>query len=195
MIRRRAGALLLAAVLLAGCAGQLPQPGPQPPDNDPAPVPTPTPVPSADPSPDCPDSGALLSLGAVDAAMGLRAMPIRLANCAEEPVHVDGFPELTVLDEQLQPLAVEVIEGAEAIARVDTVAGGPVPITLQPGQRAGAVLVWRNTVDDVRVPPTHGTFLAVAPAAGVPAQVLEPDGGLDIGTTGRVAVSPWAPAG
>jgi len=194
-VRHRWIAALLTVTLLGACAGQVPQPGPQPPDNDPAPVRTPTPVPSADPSPDCPDSGALLNLGAVDAAMGLRAMPIRLANCAEEPVYVNGFPELTVLDEQLQPLAVEVIEGAEVIARLDTAAGSPVPITLQPGERAGAVLVWRNTVDDVRVPPTHGTFLSVALAAGVPAQVLEPDGGLDIGTTGRVAVSPWAPAG
>lgn len=193
-MRHRWVAALLTLALLGACAGQLPQPGPQPPDHDWTPTPSPTPLPSVEPSPDCPASGALLSLGEVNAAMGLRVLSIWLVNCADEPVHVEGFPEIVVLDEQRQPLAVEVVEGAEVIARIESLARSPQPVTVLPGQRAAAVLAWRNTVDDVRVPPTHGTFLSVAPGVGVPAQVLEPAGGLDIGTTGRVAVSPWAPA-
>ncbi|WP_326549350.1 DUF4232 domain-containing protein [Micromonospora sp. NBC_01813] len=188
-------ATALVTALLAGCAGQVPQPGPQPPSAAPL-VRTIEPLPSSatdEAAPDCPASGLALSLGAADAAMGLRAMPIFMVNCADRPYPVFGYPELSLLGEEQEALEVEVLAGVSAVALIEQLADDPQPVTLAPGARAAAVLVWRNTVADV-TPPVLGTYLRVVPVPGTAAQVLLPDGGVDVGTTGRVAVSPWAAA-
>lgn len=54
-------------------------------------------------------------------------------------------------------------------------------------------MLWRNTVTDSNRPATTGTYLQIAPAAGEPAHLILPDGGIDIGTTGRLAVNAWRP--
>jgi hypothetical protein len=69
--------------------------------------------------------------------------------------------------------------------------GPPKPVVLQPGQRATAVIAWRNTYDDIREPPVSVAYLEVAPAAGEPTQIVTPLGALDLGSTGRLGVSPW----
>ena len=45
--------------------------------------------------------------------------------------------------------------------------------------------------DDLSHPPVTVTYLEVTPSAGGPAQVIAPPGGLDLGSTGRIAVSAW----
>ena len=69
----------------------------------------------------------------------------------------------------------------------------PQRVTAAPGERFAAVVVWRNTVADV-TPPVTARYLDVALEPGRSAQRVRPDGGLDLGTTGRLAVSPWARA-
>lgn len=88
-------------------------------------------------------------------------------------------------------LDVRILDGVTgALPNLD---GPPRPVVLRPGERATAVLAWRNTYNDAREPPVQVPFLEIAPAAR-PAQVLEPDGPLDLGSTGRIGVSPWSPA-
>jgi hypothetical protein len=164
-------------------------------DAEPAPIPTPPPTPSAGAGPECPASGVALTAGQVEAASGLRAMRVEMVNCGGRPYTVDGYPVLRVLDADRAPLAVTVAEGTSKISRIDGFDGPPKPVTLAAGGRATAVVVWRNTVTDATVPATTGGHIEVAPAAGQQVQVLTPQGGVDLGTTGTIATSPWVAAG
>jgi Protein of unknown function (DUF4232) len=127
--------------------------------------------------------------------MGLRAMRVAMVNCGSQPYTATGYPALQVLDADRKPLDVTVVEGTSRISPITGFDGPPQPVTLAPGARAAAVVVWRNTVTEATVPATTGTHLEMAPAAGQPAQLLSPEGGVDLGTTGAIATSPWvAPA-
>ncbi|MEV1142929.1 DUF4232 domain-containing protein [Micromonospora sp. NPDC049799] len=64
-------------------------------------------------------------------------------------------------------------------------------MTLRPGERAGAAVLWRNLVTDPTVVATNGERLEVAPTAGRPPQDVDPDGPIDLGNTGRIGVSAW----
>lgn len=182
---------LIAAALLAGCASA--RPVSTVPDRAAA-LPaasgfSPTPAPSRPP---CPATGVLLRPGAVDAAMGLRALGLYLDNCGSTPFRVNGYPQLRVLDEQQAVLPVRVLQGVSDITiSIPDGDGPPRPIVLEPGEQARAIVAWRNTYNDGTNPPVNAPYLDVAPAAGQPAQVLAPQGGLDLGSTGRVGVSPW----
>ncbi|MCY1140876.1 DUF4232 domain-containing protein [Actinoplanes sp. Pm04-4] len=179
---RKANALaLLVVVLLAGCATTQPY--------------ATTPATSqAGTTPTCPAEGVQLRTDDVDAAMGLRALGITLINCGHAPYQVDDYPRVRALDEDHSPLNVTVLEGVGDIAPGIPIAGAtPQPLVLQPGERAGAAVVWRNKYDDIREPPVDVVYLRMAPQLGRPAQLLEPEGGLDLGSTGRLAVSPWVP--
>jgi hypothetical protein len=170
-----------ALVLLAGCT------------NGPTPEPDPTPAPptATATAAACPSSGVLLTAGQVDAAMGLRALRVELVNCGTQPYAVNGYPALRVLDADHKPLDVTVVQGTARISRITGFDGPPKPVTLAPGAQASAVVVWRNTVTDAAVVATTGTYLEMAPAAGQAAQLLSPSGGVDLGTTGTIATSPW----
>jgi Protein of unknown function (DUF4232) len=152
-----------------------------------------TPTPSAPAT--CPPSGARLELGETDAAMGLRALGIDLINCGGEPYRVNGYPVVHVLDERRATLSVRVLHGVTAIAGpIPDWTGAPRPVVLKPGERATAVIVWRNTYDNISRPPVYAPYLTVAPAARRPAQVLAPKDRIDLGSTGRLGVSPWRPS-
>lgn len=125
--------------------------------------------------------------------MGLRVLTIELVNCGTAPYTVNGYPTIRILDEQRKPVEVTVGRGSSGISTIDSFEVPPKSVTLQPGQKAVAGLVWRNTVTDTSV-PANGRFVEVAPAADVPPQVVEPDGPIDVGTTGRLGVSPWRAA-
>lgn len=192
---------LTVAALLAGCAPtgsaatapDLPG-GAAPgwevsasPATPPAAHPAGTPAP-----PTCPAAGVMLHLGEVNAAMGLRALGLSLVNCGPSAYRVDGYPAVRALDEQRTPLEVRVLRGVTDIT--SSLPGRhktPRPVVLRPGERATAVVVWRNTYTDVTGPPVDVAYLEVAPAPGRPAQILAPEGGLDLGSTGRLGVSPW----
>jgi hypothetical protein len=138
--------------------------------------------------------GVLITAGPVDAAMGLRALGIELRNCGTVPYRVEGFPVVRVLDGGRQPLDVAVSNGSEPVSAADSYDVPPRPVLLQPGETAQAGVLWRNTVTDSTRPATTGTYLQVAPAVGEPVQLVAPEGGIDIGTTGRLAVNAWRPA-
>ncbi len=169
--------LLGAGVLLAGCS---------------TPPPTHQPTVTTTTTTAQPPSGPVISLGRTDAAMGLRAVPIRLANCGVTSLTVTGYPALRVLDEDHKPIDVRVDNGADSVALVPNLDHPPTTITLTPGEQAEATVLWKNTVTDATVVATSGTYFDVAPASGQPWQTRTPDGPIDLGNTGKLGVSPWA---
>lgn len=126
--------------------------------------------------------------------MGLRVMRVEMVNCGNGPYRVDGYPALRVLDGERKPMTIEVLDGFSAItSSITGFDGAPKPVELSPGQAAAAVVVWRNAVTEASTTSTNATYLEIAPADGQPPQVVAVDGGLDLGTTGRLGVSPWTP--
>ena len=126
--------------------------------------------------------------------MGLRAQGLTLTNCSRTPYTLDGYPAMRALSSAGKPLDVTMIRGTGSIAPgIPGHDRAPEPIVLQPGEQAQTTIVWRNTYDDVSRPPVNVAQLEVAPQPGRPAVVLTPEGGLDLGSTGRFAVSPWRP--
>ncbi|MEU4336805.1 DUF4232 domain-containing protein [Micromonospora lupini] len=196
--RRRASAAVAAVaavLLLAACTidehryqGGDPT-GPPPPPRVTA---TATPSASVDPLANCPASGVRIRSTGGDAAMGLRALGVELINCGQRPYQLNGYPVLWVLNEQRKPIILRVVNGAEEIT--SGFDQPPKPVTLQRGERAVATVLWRNLVTDSEVVATAGAYLTVAPAAGQPAQEVDPDGPIDVGNTGQIGVSAWKAA-
>jgi hypothetical protein len=183
---RQVGLLLAAIAALSACAPALTGPG-----ANAMPITAAPPSATTSTATGCPPSGVAITAGPIDAAMGLRAMRIDLLNCATRPYTVRGYPAVQVLDDKRRPLDVAVIDGTAAISRIQRFDGPPQRVTAAPGERLAAVVVWRNTVADTQVPATTGRHLKVTPAAGQPAQTVTSDGGIDLGTTQRLAVSAW----
>ncbi|WP_200304381.1 DUF4232 domain-containing protein [Streptomyces adelaidensis] len=156
----------------------------------------PTEAPSADPSTEapaaCPSSGVRMLPGLVEAAMGLRAMSVTLTNCGAKPYALNGYPSIEVLDESREPVdGVRVLRGAQDIT-TGVPDLGPHSVTLASGESARTSLVWRNTVTEVDVPAVNAPYLRIAPAKGEAPEVLTPDGGIDLGNTGRLGTTAWA---
>ena len=124
--------------------------------------------------------------------MGLRALGLELVNCGERPYQLNGYPVLHVFDEAREPIMLRVVNGAKEIT--SGFDQPPRQVTLAAGERATAVVLWRNLVTDSTVVATNGEFLTVAPAAGQPAEEVDPDGPIDLGNTGRIGVSAWKKA-
>ncbi|WP_052852427.1 DUF4232 domain-containing protein [Streptomyces avicenniae] len=191
--RRRTLLLVVPAVLLAAACA----PGTTEREDTSAPSAPASPVqPERAPEPavveeTCPPEGVRLGAGPVDAAMGLRAMRILLTNCGDEPRTVSGHPSLTVLDEESAPLDVEITHDPVEFAPTPDFAEPPGEVVIPPDGVAYAVLMWRNTVTDATVVATLGTGLSVVVTEDGTTQTVEPDGGLDLGNTGLLAVSPW----
>ena len=148
----------------------------------------------------CPESGVRVTAGTVDGAMGLRVMGIELTNCGTQTYEVTGYPVLTLLDEERRPFDVRVLHGAEPITTNEgfcTPTGqfdaGPHLVTLAPGERAVARVVWRNLTTDEFDQLVNATYLSVAPSASEAPQELAPSGGVDLGTTGQLGLSAWEP--
>ncbi|MFC1400806.1 MULTISPECIES: DUF4232 domain-containing protein [Streptacidiphilus] len=188
--------------LLSACAGAAGTPGSadaaggfSAPDTSPLPTSGQYGVVSASPSvtatPVCPASGIRFETGEPDAAMGLRAVTIRLVDCGTRPYKLDGYPGIRVLDQDGSPLTVAVSHGSEAISRVDSFDRPAEPLTLQPGERAEFGLIWRNTVTDATVVAADGASVEITPAPGRPAQTFTPGYTIDLGNTGKIGVSAW----
>jgi hypothetical protein len=185
--------VLAFAALLAGCARPagppLAEPSTFPPD--PARTRAGPAVPSAT-SVTCPPEGVRLEVGEGEAAMGLRVLGFTLVNCGRRTYRLNGYPAVRSLDGDRTALKVRVGHGVrELIGSAVPWDSPPKPVVLQPGQQAGTAVVWRNTYDDVRQLPVTVRFLDIAPLAGRPSQIVEPGGGLDLGSTGRIGVSAW----
>ncbi|WP_158843789.1 DUF4232 domain-containing protein [Saccharothrix deserti] len=177
--------LLPLLVLVTACT---PQPLPQP-------SPTQSPSPTADPCP----TGVEYAVTGGDAAMGLRVMTLTLTNCGTETLELHGYPSVTVLDADRAPLTVAVGPGSFGISAVDSFDVTPQPVTVVPGGSAVTGLLWRNTYDDITMPPVVGEHLELAVATGAPSQVFTPvmrgnPVTIDLGSTGKLGVKPWTAA-
>lgn len=192
---KRLVVLALAVALVAGCdssrSAYYGDPRPTLP-TFPTARPAPATTPPVTPPPTCPPEGVLLQAGGTDGAAGLRALGITLVDCGHKAYQVDGYPAVEVLDKDHRPVTVTVLHGtAEITGDIPGWNGPPNPITLEPGQQAECVVAWRSTYDDIRQPPVNAPYLRMAPATGRPSQIVTPDGPVDLGSTGRLGVSPW----
>ncbi|WP_235483330.1 DUF4232 domain-containing protein [Streptomyces roseoverticillatus] len=136
----------------------------------------------------CPSSGVRVYADEEgDAAMGLRALALHLENCGTQPYRLNGYPQLQVLDEGHQVVSgVETVRGSD-VAQSTGADGSPQPMALKQGERAYAVLVWRNTTgggDAVNAP-----YARVRAQSGAAPVMVIPE--LDLGTTGKLGVGPW----
>ncbi len=136
----------------------------------------------------CPSSGVRVYADDGDAAMGLRAVSVRLENCGSGVTRLGGYPQLQLLDAAHKPVdGVKVLHGGAAIATGTGADGAPRPLALKPGERAYAVLVWRNTVEGGE--PVHAPYVRVRVKPGAEPVVVTPE--LDLGTTGKLGIGPW----
>lgn len=163
--------------------------GPDSPTGDP--VQTAPPQVSDAPSASCPASGVRIEAGAVNPAMGLRAMSVTLTNCGKDTYRLKGYPKLQVLDEHREPLDVQILEGTAPIMTRDDDPGAHHSVSLERGQQAYTVLAWRNTVTDTTTTAVSGTYLKVTPAPGTRPGTVTPEGRIDLGNTGRIGTTAW----
>ncbi|MFJ6080338.1 DUF4232 domain-containing protein [Streptomyces sp. NPDC092369] len=144
-----------------------------------------------EPGPVCPRDGVRVTAGRVEAALGLRAMDLRLENCGSHVYRAKGYPGLRLLDRDQQTITgISVIHGSGGIATVAAFDEPPKAVTLAPGETASAGLLWRNTTTGFDG-ATDVPYLTVEARPGALPLLVAPDGGLDLGTTGRLGVSPW----
>ena len=185
---------LAFAALLVGCARPASSSASEPPafPSDPVPARPGHATPSAS-TVTCPPEGVRFEVDEGDAAMGLRVLGITLVNCGPRTYRLNGYPAVRSLGDDRTALKVRVLHGVkEIIGSAMPWDGPPKPVILKPGQRAGTAVAWRNTYDDSREPPVTVRFLDIAPLAGRPSQIIGPNGGLDLGSTGRMGVSAWS---
>ncbi|MGW7682818.1 DUF4232 domain-containing protein [Kribbella sp. NPDC054772] len=183
MFRQSWLVLLGALLLLSGCgtdpaATSEPPPGPR---LAPTIAPTPSPTP---PPPPCPASGPAIAVGPVEAALGHRAVVLKLTNCRSTPITLDGYPELAVLDARHRTMNVKVTRGSSYMA-IDS---GATRIVLHKGQTALAAVSWSNTVE-VAEDKVSGAYLAITARADDRPVVRPVD--TDLGTTGKVTLTAW----
>jgi hypothetical protein len=189
---RTGGRILVLSAVLAGLAGcgtrpvvaQAPEPLAQPVSLT---------TPSSEP-PAC-DTGLRFTTEVTEAAMGLRVMSVQLFNCGTQPVQLNGYPQVKLLDDRWQPLEAEIINGSGGVAAVEGFDNPPQPITVPPGERANSAFVWRNTHASID-PPLVGSHVDIAAVPGgtwQPLQSVGPHGAIniDLGSTGRMGVRAW----
>ncbi|MFE1836745.1 DUF4232 domain-containing protein [Streptomyces sviceus] len=136
----------------------------------------------------CPESGMHLYADEGDAAMGLRAVGLHLVNCGTRPMRLNGYPKLTIQDEDHRPVdGVRILQGTDQISTGLGGDSGPQPVVLRPGEAAVAGLAWRNTTQSGE--PVNAPYVRVwAEPAADPVMVV-PE--LDLGTTGKLGVGAW----
>lgn len=136
----------------------------------------------------CPASGIRVYNDTGDAAMGLRVVSLHLENCGSSPYRIEGYPRLSLMDEDHKAVeGVRILHDGSSVA-MSTGADGPArPLVLAPGEKAHAGLVWRNTVLDGT--SVNAPYVRVWAKPGAAPVVVTPE--LDLGTTGRLAVGPW----
>lgn len=136
----------------------------------------------------CPPSGVRLSADDGDAAMGLRLVGLHLTNCSRHPYRLDGFPRVELLDEDGAPVkGVTTARGSGGITTGTHFDDPARAITLAPGESATSGLLWRNTVTNGT--PVNAPYARVYAKPGAAPVTVTPE--LDLGTTGKLGVSPW----
>jgi hypothetical protein len=180
---RRVLHAIFGLALLAGCGAR--------PAASELPVASTTASTTAVPEVRCSAEGVTFVAAGSDAAMGIRVLTIEMVNCGTSPYTVEGYPRVRLFDEDHEPVEVEVAQGSAGIASVPAFDDPPEPVTLRPGEKAAAGLLWRNLVTDATVPATTATYLEAAPARGRPWQPVPQPVTIDLGNTGRLGVGAW----
>lgn len=144
--------------------------------------------------PSC-ETGVRFTANGTGAAMGLRVMSVEVTNCGSEPVELNGYPQVKVLDAQHGQLDVAILEGSGGIAAIEGFDDAPQPITVPPGESARSAFLWRNTHASVD-PPLVGKHVDIAATPGDGWQPLVPASQqgsihIDLGSTGRIGVQAW----
>ncbi|TDX03090.1 uncharacterized protein DUF4232 [Kribbella sp. VKM Ac-2566] len=140
---------------------------------------TPTP-----PPPTCPASGAMITVGPVEPALGHRAVVLKLTNCRTAPITVNGYPDVAVLNARRRTMNVTIEHGTSYMARDP----GPTRIRLRKGESALAAVSWSSTVE-VAEDKASGTYLAVARHRDERPVTWPVD--TDLGTTAKVTLTAW----
>ncbi|MFI5693243.1 DUF4232 domain-containing protein [Kribbella sp. NPDC051586] len=143
--------------------------------------PDPTPAP---PRPTCSAAGVSISVGPVDAALGHRAVVVKLTNCRSTPISVDGYPDIAVLSADRRAMNVTITRGTSYMA-IDP---GPAKLLLRKGESALAAISWSNTVE-AGADKASGTYVAVARTKGEHPTVWPVD--TDLGTTAKLSLTAW----
>ncbi|MEU0672981.1 DUF4232 domain-containing protein [Streptomyces sp. NPDC006172] len=137
---------------------------------------------------DCPAAGLRLWVDEGDAAMGLRVVGLHVQYCGKGDYTVEGYPLLELLDDDREPVdGVKILDGSKEITSSIGVDETPRPVTLKPGETAVARLVWRNTTGFGT--PVNVPYVRVRAKAGAAPVTVTPH--LDLGTTGKLGVTPW----
>ncbi|MEU0428243.1 DUF4232 domain-containing protein [Streptomyces canus] len=136
----------------------------------------------------CPKSGMRLYADQGDAAMGLRVVGLHLVNCGTRPLQLNGYPKLTIQDEDHHTVdGVQILQGTDQISTGLGGDGRPQPVVLRPGEAALAQLAWRNTTQAGA--PVNAPYVRVWATPGADPVTVTPE--LDLGTTGKLGVGPW----
>lgn len=201
----RPAAVVVLLTALTGCSGFLVPAGegereptptaraatPPPPSVTPPPVadvPAQGPDPSrtAIPTPTgtCPASGAVVTMGEVQAVMMSRAAVLTLTNCGSKPYRVDGYPSVQALGEDGERLPVKVNPAGSVFGQDK----GPEPRTLKPGATVKSMLAWVSTQEGGELVMADALELAAAPDAGARVQPLE---GHDIRYMDELNITVW----
>ncbi|MET8451758.1 DUF4232 domain-containing protein [Streptomyces sp. NPDC005209] len=136
----------------------------------------------------CPSSGLRLYADRGDAAMGLRVVTLHLENCGTRTYRLDGYPRVSPLGEDHKVIdTVRVLRDGSSVAMSTGADGPPRPLALEPGDRAYAGLVWRNTV--LSGTPVNAPYVRAWAKPGAHPVMVTPE--LDLGTTAKLAVGPW----
>ncbi|MEU0057198.1 DUF4232 domain-containing protein [Streptomyces sp. NPDC006334] len=137
---------------------------------------------------DCPASGTRLWADEGDAAMGLRVVGLHVEYCGKGEYTVEGYPLLELLDDDREPVdGVKILKGSKEITTGLGDDETPRPVTLRSGETAVARLVWRNTTGFGT--PVNVPYVRVRAKAGAAPVTVTPR--LDLGTTGKLGVTPW----
>jgi len=187
-------AVLFAAVAgvagVAGCAA----PGTTPGGTGPIVPPPPVGPPSLPPD-TCPAAGFRLTADEIEGALGLRAMAVELVNCGSHTMTLHGYPAVRLGDAEHDRLPTAVKQGVDKVALIDEWNTPPTRFTVRSGNSAVALLVWRGTTEYTLAGPVTATTARIAVTGGQPFQPVDlQDQKIDLGTTGKLAVSPWRPA-
>ncbi|MEU8542282.1 DUF4232 domain-containing protein [Streptomyces sp. NPDC048717] len=140
----------------------------------------------------CPASGIRIGADDGDAAMGLRVVGLRLDNCGTRDYTVEGYPLLELLDSRREPVdGVRILHGSGEITTGLGPDEPPRRVTLRPGESATGALAWRNTTESGT--PVNVPYVRVRAKTGADPVTVTPR--LDLGTTGKLGVTPWKKAG
>jgi hypothetical protein len=130
--------------------------------------------------------------GEVNAAMGLRAMGVDLVNCGTGTITLNGYPGVRLSGADGRRIKFSLKHGVRAVAMIEEWEKAPEKVTLRPGESAVSLLVWRNITEATPEGPATATGLEMAAADGQPPyQPVPMQSTIDLGTTAKLAVSPW----